>query len=282
MHLMDRYKAILTANFLIFLLTICTANADNSNDSPVILQLSWFHQFEFAGYYAALEKGYYQKEGIKNVIINPGGPALDEAQLVAAGQAQYGVLSSELLVKWINGLPIIVLAVIMQHSKRALIVRSDSPILAPSDLIGRTIMLNLNEHEEFLAMFIREGVVPKKITIIHKDKTASSKLIDDTIVAMNGSIGNQPYSLKMKGVSTRNILPINYGIDFYGDSLFTSESEMKENPERVAGFRRATVRGWEYAMKHPEEIINLILEKYNKKKTSDQLRFEAEQHQIHY
>jgi ABC-type nitrate/sulfonate/bicarbonate transport system substrate-binding protein len=267
MQLVERYKALLIFNILVFLFSFCTTYAENSYDSPVILQLSWFHQFEFAGYYAALEKNYYQKEGINNVIIKPGGPALDEAQLVAMGQAQYGVLSSELLVKRINGLPIIVLAVIMQHSKRALIVRNDSPVLAPSDLIGRTIMLNLNEHEEFLAMFVREGIAPENITIIHKDKTAISKLINGAIIAMNGSIGNQPYSFNLKNITTRNIRPINYGIDFYGDSLFTSESEMKENPERVAAFRQATIRGWEYAMKHPEEIINLILEKYNKKKT---------------
>jgi PAS domain S-box-containing protein len=69
---------------------------------------------------------------------------------------------------------------------------------------------------------------------------------------------------------------VNYGIDFYGDCLFTSEKELRENPSRVKRFREASLRGWKYAMKHSEEIIDVILNEYSSRKTRDHLSFEAE------
>jgi len=69
--------------------------------------------------------------------------------------------------------------------------------------------------------------------------------------------------------------PKTYGIDFYGDCLFTSERELKEHPNQVKAFREASLRGWQYAMKHPEEIIDLILTTYGAKNTREQLLFEA-------
>jgi two-component sensor histidine kinase/ABC-type nitrate/sulfonate/bicarbonate transport system substrate-binding protein len=243
----------------------------------VALQLSWYHQFEYAGYYAAREMGYYKDEGIPLVEIKAGGPEIDEAHLVATGKAQYGSLASEILVKRINGMPLVVLSAIQQHSKRVIIVRAESDIYSPFDLIGKTIMLNLHEHEEFLAMFLREGIDPEKINIIHKDRTAIQKLIDNKIVGMNGSFANQPYTLKKKGISTRLIRPISYGIDFYGSLLFTTESEIERNPERVEAFRRASIKGWQYAFEHPEKVIDLILKKYNPKLKKEQLQYEAKE-----
>ncbi len=102
-------------------------------------------------------------------------------------------MASELIQKRIYKGQLILLAVVMQHSIRTLISRADSDIYAPSDLIGRTIMLNANEQAEFLAMFKSEGISSGRITIIPKDKKAVEKLINKEIVAMNGSLANQPY-----------------------------------------------------------------------------------------
>ena len=93
----------------------------------------------------------------------------------------------------------------------------------------------------------------------------------------NGYITNEPYFLEKKGIPFSMMRPVTYGIDFYGDCLFTSEQELKENPGRVKRFREASLRGWEYAMKHPDEIIDVIMDKYSSKKTRDQLRFEAKE-----
>lgn len=269
--------------FLLLFFCIITSNsvsearesaASDKNDDSVVLQLKWFHQFQFAGYYAALHQGFFQEEGL-DVTIKAGGPAVNVDDEVTSGRANYGVLASELIQKKAQGQPLVLLAVIMQHSPRAIIVRADSSINAPTDLIGHRTMLNRNEDTEFMAMFSAEGVAINRLHIIQKDKRANNKFINGEIDALNGSIGNQPFLFQSKGIPVKTIRPISYGIDFYGDSLFTSESELKKHPERVKAFRRATLRGWVYAMEHSSEIIELILSEYHTNKSRDHLRFEV-------
>jgi len=244
-------------------------------NAPVILQLKWSHQFQFAGYYAALHKGFYQEEGL-DVTIKTGGPKVKVDEEVSSGRADFGVLASELIQKKAQGQPLVLLAVIMQHSPRAIITRADSGINSPSGLVGQRMMINRNEDTELMAMFAAEGVHLNRLNIIPKDKTANNKFINGKIDALNGSIGNQPFLFQSKGIPVKIIRPISYGIDFYGDSLFTSDVELKDHPDRVEGFRRATLRGWEYAMDHPSEIIDLIVDEYNSNKTREHLQFEAD------
>ena len=259
--------------FLYSGVAVSTAAPDTSVEK-VSIQLKWFHQFQFAGYYAALEKGYYLEEGL-NVDIIEGGPTVKVDKVVTSGKAQYGVLGSELILKRAQGEPVVMLAVIMQHSVRTIIVRKNSEINSPATLADHLMMLNRNEDAEFLAMFNSEGVALNKLNIIQKEKTANKKFINGEIDALNGSIANQPFFFKNKGIDVRLIRPINYGIDFYGDSLFTSEAEIENNPHRVDAFIRATIKGWAYAFDNPDEIIDLILRKYNAKKSREHLQFEA-------
>ncbi|MEA1135936.1 ABC transporter substrate-binding protein, partial [Klebsiella pneumoniae] len=72
------------------------------------------------------------------------------------------------------------------------------------------------------------------------------------------------------------ISPVTYGIDFYSDVLFTSQAEIDEHPQRVEAFRRATLRGWRYAMDNPEQIIDLLLNQFSVEKTRAHLQFEAQ------
>ena len=250
-------------------------NTEAKTIEQVTLQLKWHHQFQFAGYYAALEKGFYWNEGL-DVTIMEGGPHAAVDQLVISGVAQYGVLASELIEKRLLGEPLVLLSVIFQHSIRTLITLEGYGISAPSDLPNKPIMLNNNERVELMAMFAHEGIQPAQLSIQPKDDTAIDKLTAGDIVAINGSMGNQPYTLRQLGYTPRLIRPINYGIDFYGDSLFTTENEISQHPHRAAAFRRASIQGWYYAMKHPQEIIELIIQQYAPDKTREQLQFEAD------
>lgn len=85
----------------------------------VRLQLKWQHQFQFAGYYAAIEKGYYREHGL-DVSLIEAGPGVDPIQVVLDGEAEFGVGTSELVLTHHRGEPVIVLAVIMQHSPLAI------------------------------------------------------------------------------------------------------------------------------------------------------------------
>lgn len=245
------------------------------NLDKVTIQLKWFHQFQFAGYYAAVHKGFFLEEGL-DVDLKEGGPNIHVDDEVVSGRANFGVLASELIQKRAEGKPITLLAVIFQHSLRAIIVRKKSSIHSPSDFIGKTLMINLNEDIEFQSMFRDEGIPYNNINIIPKDNSANQKFLNGEIDGLNGSIGNQPFIFQEKGIPVTTIRPISYGTDFYGDSLFTSDKQVGEHPERVKKIIRASIRGWYYAMNNSEEIADLILKEYAQKKNREHLLYEAE------
>jgi diguanylate cyclase (GGDEF)-like protein len=101
-------------------------------------------------------------------------------------------------------------------------------------------------------------------------------LIDKKVDAYNGYSTNEPYLLQKEGIEYTTIDPRTYGIDFYSDCLFTSDTELANHPQRVKAFREASLRGWAYALAHPEETIDVILHDYSKAKTREHLRFEAQ------
>ncbi|MBI5523783.1 MAG: ABC transporter substrate-binding protein [Desulfarculus sp.] len=260
----------------VLLLLLCSSGAlaDSGGGEKVVVQLRWLHQFQFAGYYAALENGYYREAGL-DVTLVEGGPGRDPIEEVLSGRAQYGAASNEVLLARLRGKPVKVLAVIFQQSPSILLARKASGINTPQDMLGQRVMMMPGMGDaELLAMFMKEGVRLEKI---HRLPTSFN--IDDLITgktdAINAYLTNEPYYLEKKGMAAAIIRPATYGINFYGDCLFTSEQEIKDNPERVKAFRRATLRGWQYAMDHPEEVIELILAKHAAKKTRDHLRFEA-------
>lgn len=241
---------------------------------PIHLQLRWHHQFQFAGYYAAIEQGYYRKAGL-DVVVHPGAPGITPVNEVLAGRAQYGVGNSEVLLQRLRGQPLLALAAIFQHSSSVLLSRQDRGIATPHDLIGRKVMLMDRQIDaDFLAMLRNEGIAETAVEII-----PSSYQIDDLVKgrvdAFNSYLTNEPFYLEQQGIAYCVLDPKNYGVDFYSDILFTSEQELRQNPERARAFIAASLKGWRYAMQHQEEIITLLNRKYAVAKSPEHLRYEA-------
>ena len=112
----------------------------------VALQLKWSHAFQFAGYYAAVEKGYFREAGL-DVTLLEATPGIDPLDAVLAGKAQYGVGTSSLLLARKSGKPVIVLAVILQHSPLVLIARRDKEFNGTQgihDIVGKKVMIDPN------------------------------------------------------------------------------------------------------------------------------------------
>ncbi|MCP4692714.1 MAG: ABC transporter substrate-binding protein, partial [Desulfobacterales bacterium] len=241
----------------------------------ITLQLPWLHQFQFAGYYAAVEQGYYEDAGFM-VNIKEGRPGVSAVKEVVSGRANYGAARGELLLHRLRGEPIVVLAAFFQHSAIIFLTKRSSGINHPQDMVGRKVMLlEGDDAAEHIAMFLNEGVSPDQIDIIRSSYDIED-LIQGKTDVFNAYSTNEPYLLQKKDIPATIIKPITYGIDFYGDCLFTSETECKKFPDRVKLFREASIRGWEYALDHPEELIDLIKKKYGVGKARDHLRFEAE------
>ncbi|MBU0675467.1 MAG: ABC transporter substrate-binding protein [Proteobacteria bacterium] len=250
------------------------SNALSPQLDPVTLQLKWFHQFQFAGYYAALEKGFYKEVGL-DVTIKEGQSGMDFIEEVVSGRAHYGIEMPELLIARNMGKPVVVLAAIFQHSPQIILVRADSDIKSPHNLIGKKVMWRFDSAAELQAMLIKEGVSLDQINFWELSWDIND-LIDGKVDAIHAYVTAQPFILEQAGVESTVISPINYGIDFYGDCLFTSENELGGHPERVKVFREASLRGWDYAMKHPEELMDLIKGKYHTKRTLEFMQHEFE------
>ena len=102
----------------------------------VILQVAWTHQFKFAGYYAALEKGFYKDLGLKVTIRQRSPEHQDQVEEVLTGDAAYGASGADILLQRLQGRPLVVLASIFQHSPRVFISKKKSAINSPQDMIG--------------------------------------------------------------------------------------------------------------------------------------------------
>jgi len=247
-------------------------HADQRQET-VTLQLKWFHQFQFAGYYAAKEKGFFADEGL-NVILKERDPSKSIVQAVLDEDVEYGVADASLLLQRIQGKPVILLKQFFQHSPLVLLSLKDSDIVSPYEMIGKKVMLRPTEDAPILSMLLNTIGGLNEIKVVPHSFNQED-LIEGNVDAMVAYLTDAPYQLRQRGVQTNIISPQNFGIDFYGDNLFTSKDEVKDHPERVERMIRASVKGWQYALIHPQEIVDLILMKYKGKLTREELVFEA-------
>lgn len=240
----------------------------------VVLQLKWTHQFQFAGYYAAIEKGFYKDAGLE-VELREARPEQDTAREVTRGAADFGVGTSNLILLRGQGEPVVVLGVIYQHSPFVLISTAKSGIRDIHELSQKKVMMELDA-AELLAYFKHEGIDLSKVNVLpHSFKL--DDLISDKVQGMACYSTDQPFFLKQQGIDYMIFNPRAGGIDFYGDNLFTTEKQIRENPERVKRFLDASLRGWDYAMRNQVEMVDLIIAKYPTRHSRDHLLFEAEE-----
>jgi ABC-type nitrate/sulfonate/bicarbonate transport system substrate-binding protein len=240
----------------------------------VTLQLKWTHAFQFAGYYAAKEMGYYRDAGL-DVNIVEALPGIDPVKNVIEGKAEFGVGTSALLLERSIGVPVVVLAVIFQHSPYVLISRQTTLSQTIHDLKGKRIMLE-PQANELLAYLSKEDIPLDSITQLPHSFNPQD-LIDGKTDAIAGYLTNQPYYLDRAHFKYQIHSPRSAGIDFYGDNLFTTEQELRANPERVKAFLEASLKGWRFALDRPDEMANLIRAKYSMKHTRDYYLYEARQ-----
>src|SRR6516164_995849 len=142
-------------NLALVLIALLTVTPSWAQDK-VTLQLKWLHEFQFAGYYAALQQGYYRAAGF-DVDIRPGGPDIDATKAVRDGKAEFGVCTTSVLLAKPQDPQITVLGVIYQHSPAILLVPSRAGISTLSDLKGHRIM-DSPDDPDVAAMLKHEGI----------------------------------------------------------------------------------------------------------------------------
>ncbi|MDD2304438.1 MAG: ABC transporter substrate-binding protein [Prolixibacteraceae bacterium] len=247
---------------------------EKPNRAQVVkLQLKWKHQFQFAGYYAAIEKGYYEEAGIHIEFLLPDGHT-NPIDVVDKGKADFGITGSGILLARSQTKKVVVLASIFQHSPFVFLVPQNSGITSLRDLKGKTLAME-PDSTELIAALNNSMVFPKPNNIIPL-KYNAEQLLSGHADAIAAYITDEPFLLDSLGFQYRLLSPAQVDIDFYGDVLFTSENLINSDPELVEKFRQATLMGWKYAMSHPQEMIFLIYNKYSKDRSIKQLTYEAE------
>lgn len=232
------------------------AQAQAQAPERVVLQLKWEHAFQFAGYYAAQDKGYYREAGL-DVTIRDARPGLDVVDTVLGGAAQYGVGNSSLLLARSAGKPVVALAVIFQHSPLAIAAVGDSAVQSVHSLRGKRVMIE-HQADELRAYLREEGLETSAfMTVAHSFDITD--LIAGRVDAASVYVTYEPYFLDKAGIAYQIYSPRSVGIDFYGDNLFTTEKELDRHPDRVLAFREASLKGWAYAMTHPQEAIDMVM-----------------------
>lgn len=157
----------------------------------VSLQLKWSHAYQFAGYYVAQEKGYYQSAGL-DVDIRPLQPGMNVVQELTSGRANYGTGTSGLLVARQNGAPVVVLAAVYQHSPYVLIAKKFKQDQSIKDLNNKPILLR-HLSDELLIYLKRENIDLANLSATSPGMDTVEQLVSGNVSAISAYVSNEPY-----------------------------------------------------------------------------------------
>jgi len=242
----------------------CGDSANSGSGGSASVRLKWLHQSQHAGFYAAVDQGYYRDAGI-DVTLRPGGPDFPAVQLVTSGSETYGVTGADqILLARQKGVPVVALAAIYRQTPFALMTRKQGGASSMQALSGKTVGVKFGGNEEitYRAMLKAAGLDKDDV----EERPAKFDLgpfLDGDLDAFPGYEINEILSAREAGVPVNVIKPSDVGLELYGDTLFTTEKEIRENPERVRKFVAATIKGWTWAIKNSEQAGRLAL-KYDK------------------
>jgi len=247
----------------ITILLILVVNLFSKPLDKVTIQLDWLHQFQFAGYYMAKEKGFYENENL-DVKIKEFDYNINIIDDLLNKKIDYAVGKSSLIVDKLEGKDIVLLSAIYQNSPMVLISLKKSNIFSPKDLKNKNIMITSDAKlaASINSMIISQGVSLDKINF-QKHSFKIEDLINGKTDAMASYLSNEPFILKEKNIEFVIHNPSDYGFDFYGGIFYTSKMELDKNPLRVKKVYTATLKGWKYAFENIEETAKLIFDKYN-------------------
>jgi len=226
----------------------------------VTVRLKWFNQAQFAGFYVAKEKGFYQAKGL-DVAVQPGGPDFPAVQMVTGGNEQFGVTGADqILVARSKGVPVVAIAVLYRKNPFVLFSMKQAGLDKPEKFREKKIGVKLGGNEELIyrAVLGKAGLSAKDVNEVPV-KFDMTPFLAGQIDVWPGYAINEVITAREKGFDVNIIWPSDYGINLYADTLFTTEKMLAEKPDVVQRFVAATLQGWAYAADHPEEAAKITV-----------------------
>ena len=236
----------------------------------VSLQLKWVTQAQFAGYYAALDQGYYEEEGL-DVTILPGGPDIAPTQVIAGGGA-------DVIVEWMpaalaareQGVPLVNIAQIFDRSGMQLTCWADSGIKTPADFPNHTLGVWFFGNEyPFLSWMSKldiktTGKGPDSVEVL-KQGFNVDPLLQRQADCISTMTYNEYNQVLEAGVTPEELVNFKYedqGVATLEDGLFVLEQNLQDPAfvDRMARFVRASEKGWQWAMQNPEEAAQIVID----------------------
>lgn len=236
---------------------------------PVTLQLKWVTQAQFAGYFVAKDKGFYEEEGL-DVTIKPGGPDIAPPQVIAGGGA-------DVIIDWMpsalatreKGVSLVNIAQPFKKSGLMLTCRKDTGITKPEDFRGKTLGVWFYGNEyPFLSWMSHLGIPttggPDGVTVI-KQGFNVDPLIQKQADCISTMTYNEYWQVIDAGIPAEELIVFKYedeGMATLEDGLYVLEDNLKDPAfvDKMARFVRASMKGWEWARENPDEAAMIVLE----------------------
>jgi NitT/TauT family transport system substrate-binding protein len=245
----------------------------------VTLQLKWVTQAQFAGYYVAKDKGFYDEEGL-NVTILPGGPDVAPTQVIAGGGADVVVdwMPSALAARE-KGLPLVNIAQPFKSSGMMLTCLKESGVATPADFKGKTLGVWFGGNEyPFLNWMNKLGLKTDgtDVTVL-KQGFNVDPLLQKQAACISTMTYNEYWQVIDAGVKPEDLVTFKYedeGVATLEDGLYVLEDNLKDADfdEKMVKFVRASMKGWKYAEANPDEAAMIVLE-------NDETGAQTESHQ---
>ena len=266
---------------------IAAASAGAFAQDKLTLQLKWVTQAQFAGYYVAKDKGFYKDAGL-DVTIKAGGPDINPSQVIAGGGA-------DVIVDWMpsalatreKGVPIVNIAQIFQRSGMMLTCRNDSGVKSPADFKGKTLGVWFFGNEyPFLSWMDKLGLKTTGgadgVTVL-KQGFNVDPLLQKQAACISTMTYNEYWQLIDAGMKPEQLTAFKYeeqGVATLEDGLYATEKAIADPKmaEKLARFVKASVKGWEYAVKNQGEAVKIVLKNdaSGAQKESHQIRMMSE------
>jgi len=248
------------------LVSACGSIGAPKEADKVTVQLSWFHGVEYAGFYTAVDKGYYAEANIEVTLV-AGGPETNPLDEVANGNAQFGIGQGDsLIVAKTEGRDFVAVATIFRDNPLAITSLEQDNILKPEDLVGKTVgaySLDLSGYSDllFLAFMSRTGLEKDSMQYaLIEDFYGANEIKSGRMDAMSGMFATDQQVMTRDAGDEINLMYYkDYGVDVYINTIFVTGEFMQNNPDLIERFISATMKGYQYAIENTDEAAELAL-----------------------